>query len=225
MPNVQGQPFATNTGPIRLQRDYSIALETGAVITAQTAAFLTLRLKTPSTENQDQFSALNTILTPDDPDATSALGTPIYGQLILGRNDGELNTYTDAQGNAGYYRTMILDCALVDVDFNSKVVITNIQGLKTSIKEFISSGDNDITITGIYNSTPNVAPKEFILNLNALFSAPVPIPVYHYKLELLNINYIVIMPGTSMPSMEGGYATQTFTIKAITDSPMTQMLP
>ena len=162
----------------------------------------------------------------DTPDGISPLGTPIYGRITLGTTDPNgTNSYTDAQGNAGSYQTVELDCALVTVDFNNKVVVTNIQGLPQSIKEFMSNGDNDVTITGLYNSTPGVAPLEFMLNLNKIFSAPLPIPVENYYLNNLDIYYIVIMPGTQMGQTEGGYATQAFTIKAITDTPSNEMLP
>lgn len=145
--------------------------------------------------------------------------------IILGDPENTTNEYVDAQGVKGSYETVELDCAIAVVDFNPHVVLTNIQGLKQTIKEFISSGDNDITITGIYNDTPGVAPIDFIKNLSDMFNAPVPIPVTHYYLNELGIYYIVIMPGTQMGQEQGRYATQTFTIHAISDVPMDKMLP
>ena len=154
----------------------------------------------------------------------TSLGGMAY-PIVLGDPENTTNEYTDNQGVKGSYETIELDCAVATVDFNPHVVLTNIQGLSQTIKEFISSGDNDITITGIYNSTPGVAPIEFIKNLSDLFNAPVPIPVTHYYLNELGITHIVIMPGTQMGQEQGRYATQTFTIQAISDVPMDKMLP
>ena len=162
--------------------------------------------------------------TPDGRTTGTLKNMPIYGKIILGKEDGS-NNWTDAQGNTGSYNTVELDCAICTIDFNSQVVKTNIQGLGYSIKEFISSGDNDITIEGRYDSTPSVAPMDFIINLGLLFSAPVPIPVTNYFLNANNIYYIVCVPGCQLPQEQGGYSYQKFTIKAISDVPNTTMLP
>ena len=213
-----------------IRPDNSMLLETGAVTAAQIAAFQLLRLPNPPNypTNQNQFDSFftpKTYVPADTPDGYGPLGTPIYGSIILGDPDLLDNKYTDAQGNQSSYKTIELDCAICTVDYNNKVVRTDIQGLPYSITEFMSSGDNDITITGIYNSTPGVAPMDFIIALSKLFSAGVSIPVQNYFLNAQNIYYIKIMPGSSLPQTEGGYATQTFTIKALSDVPMNSMLP
>lgn len=227
-PQILKAQLVNNTGkPLKPQEDLSMLGHTGAVVGMQSSAFALLRLGAGDPVKRSQFAenqGVNAFPEYDTPDAVSKLGTPVYGRIVLGDTEKE-NTYTDAQGRQGSYQTVELDCALVTVEFNSKIVSTNIQGLGQTIKEFISSGDNDITIQGIYNSTPGVAPIDFIINMGRIFSAPVPIPVNNYYLNSLNIFYIVIFPGTTMGQLEGGYATQTFTIKAVSDVPMLQMLP
>lgn len=222
---IQGKYLPEPTKPLRPFPDPSMPNTTINVSAGQSAAFLLLN---DGLNFSNRFPIIAAEM--DKPDAYSAMGTPVYGRIVLGEDgadgtDGNLNKYTDAQGAEQSYRTVELDCALVTVDFNKKVVVTNIQGLDDPIVEFISNGGNDVTITGIFNSTPGVAPLEFISNLNSIFDASVPIPVTNYYLNLLNINYIVIMPGTSMGQLEAGYATQTFTIKALSTTPMTEMLP
>ena len=226
MLNFQGQYLGFYAGPEQPMPDYSMPAETAVITAAQSAAFLLLNLPKPYLERLNRFKTRFPpgSYNPDSPEGSSLLNTPVYGRIILGK-DGQSNDYTDAQGKAGTYQTIDLDCALCSVEFNNKVVVTNIQGLPTSIKEFISNGDNDVTITGIYNKTPGVAPLDFIMNLNDLFRAPVPIPVTNYYLNHLNIYYIVIMPGTSMAQEQGQYSSQSFTIKAVSDVPMTEMLP
>lgn len=177
----------------------------------------------------------NGFVEPDEPDGYSGNGRtsltdstlpgqPIYGKIILGDPNKSANEWTDAQGVTSSYQTVELDCAICTIDFNNQVIKTDIQGLPYSVKEFMSSGDNDITITGIYNSTPGVAPIDFIINLNDLFSAGVAIPVQNYFLNNNNIYWIVIMPGTSLPQEQGGYAYQKFTIKALSDVPPTDTI-
>lgn len=174
---------------------------------------------------------LNSTLNYVEPDNIEEMGgrrTELGGiayPIILGDKDSDTNTYIDNQGVERSYPTVYLDCALCTVDFETNVVMTKIQGLPKSIKEFISEGDCPITITGIYNSTQGVAPMDFIIALKAIFSANVPIPVTNYFLNAMDINYIVIMQGTQLPQLEGGYSTQTFTIKAYDDIPYTDILP
>lgn len=222
---LQTHNFPIKNDKIRPQPDYSMPLATVAFTAAQTAAFLLLQENVNISDSGISLSKIGYV--PDQPDGYSPLGTPVYGRIILGKTGaGESNTYTDAQGKTGSYQTVELDCALVNaVDFNRKVVVTNIQGLDDPIIEFISNGGNDISISGIFNSTPGVAPFDFIFNLSSIFNATVPIPITNYYLNLLNIFYIVIMPGTTMGQLEGGYATQMFTIKALSVTPMTEMLP
>ena len=222
-----GQYLKEDGTPMRPSADLSMFGTTAVVAAGQSAAFTLLNIPIPNFQDQNQFQRRfqdPDNYRPDAPDGYSILNTPVYGRIVLGK-DGEENKYTDAQGNAGSYQTVELDCAICSVDFNNKVVVTEIQGLPTSIKEFISNGDSDVTITGIFNSTPGVAPIDFIMALNNIFKAPVPIPVTNYYLNSLEIYYIVIMPGTSLGQTEGGYASQTFTIKAISDVPMTELLP
>jgi len=163
---------------------------------------------------------------PDQRDATSDIGTPIYGRIVLGENnDGFSNDYTDNQGNPQSYPTLVIDCAIIVVDYNQQVIRTNIQGRGNSIKEYISSGDNDVTITGIFTSLADQAPYDFINAINNIFNASVSIPVTNTYLNLLGINYLVLMPGCQLPQVQGGIAIQNFTIKAVSDTPLTAWLP
>lgn len=202
--------------------------ETIGVGALQKTLFGKLNIPTLSKQPDNNFDVLARDYagadTPDSYSAGTLAGMPIYGKIILGNESGS-NTWTDAQGNAGSYQTVELDCAICNIDFNNQVVRTEIQGLPYSVKEFMSSGDNDVTITGIFNSTPDVAPMDFIINLSLLFAAPVPIPVTNYFLNANNIYYIVCMPGCQLPQEKGGYSYQKFTIKAISDVPPTSMLP
>ena len=201
-----------------------VAAASTALGLVQTGAFAILNIPKPTVVNNNQFVGMDMTYNSDSPDGISKLNTGVFGKIILGE-DGKENRWTDQQGNEGSYQTVELDCAIVDIQFNKNVVKTEIQGLNQSIKEYISSGDRSITITGRFDSTPGVAPIDFIQNMNRLFNAPVPIPVSNYYLNINNIYYIVIMPGTRMWQTQAGYSSQEFTIEAVSDVPMTEMLP
>ena len=205
--------------------------ETLGLNVVQTAAFKAMVAASYAAQAANQpeptgmpIDSIPSYIQPDSPDGYSKLGLPIYGKVILGDENGN-NSYTDQQGNAGSFQTVEIDCAICEIEFNNQVVKTDIAGLNGSIKEFISGGDNDVTITGVFNNTRGVAPLDFITNLNKMFSAPVSIPVTNYFLNANNIYYIVVMPGTSLPQQTGQYSTQVFTIKAISDNPINTMFP
>jgi hypothetical protein len=174
---------------------------------------------------------------PDTPEIISSIGTPQYGTVILGSLSGiatvptkkiyknSANDYKDALGNNGSYPTIVLDIALVTVKFNNQVIRTTIQGLPYTIKEYISGSDYDITITGTFSNPVNQAPLDFIAAMNDMLNAPVSIPVTNYFLNNFNIYYLVIMPGCSLPQLQGEYSNQTFSISAVSDVPVTTILP
>ena len=230
--NLSTAPLPYLKGYFRPGADGAMAASTLGVTALQTAAFTLLNIPRLTPEQQNRFKrALEDPQSyqPDEPDGYAANGMPVYGRIILGKANpdgtGGVNRYTDAQDRESFYQTVELDCALVNVEYNNKVVETFIQGLGDSIKEFISTGSRSITITGIFNSTPGVAPMEFINNLNLLFTAQVPIPVTNYMLNQMNVFYVVIMPGSAMWQSEGSYATQAFSIQCVSDLPTTEMLP
>lgn len=166
--------------------------------------------------------------TPDEPDALSQqTGMPIYGRVILGEGqDGDINTYIDFQGNQQIYTTTTLDQAIITVDYNPQVIVTNIQGRNGSVKEYISNGDSNINITGLFTSgRVDESPINFIDNINSVISAGVSIPITNKYLNLLGIERIVVMSGTSLPQTISGYSQQQYTIVAISDIPQTDPLP
>jgi hypothetical protein len=182
----------------------------------------------PKATNYGNEINLGGTYTPDNPDALSQqTGMPIYGRVILGEGlEGDLNTYTDYQGNQQIYNTIYLDQAIVTADYNQQVIITNIQGRNGSIKEYISSGDLNVNITGLFTSgRADESPINFIDSMARIMQASVSIPITNKYLNLLGVERIVIMPGSSMPQTIGGYSQQQYTIVAISDIPTNEILP
>lgn len=226
VPNIRAIYSGGNNTPERLQDSgLLIATETGVLTAAQAAAFNLLRLPSnPNGNDNSQFSSIQSTFTGDEPEGTSMLGTPVFGRIILGL-DGQENRFTDSQGVEGSFTTIELDCALVDIQNNKNVITTNIQGLNQTIKEYISNADESVTITGRFDSVVGVAPIEFIQNFSKMLRAPIPIPVTNYFLNNNNIFYLVVMPGSRVWQAEGGYAYQEFVIEALSDVPLSEMLP
>lgn len=154
----------------------------------------------------------------DKEDAVSKIGTPIYGRIIFGSGEvGSKNTYYDYQGVKGTYTTMQLDSAIVTANFNQIVIKTQIQGRRGTVKEYISSGDMDISITGVFSDNPDTFPETFISQLNALLNAPTTIPINNKFLNLLGINTIVFVDGCQLPQSEGSYSNQRYVLRALSD--------
>ena len=74
-------------------------------------------------------------------DATSYLGTPVYGQIII-----PSQTYTNLQGDDIETEEIIINTALINVTQANEVVTTSIQGRPGTIKEYINLKDYSITI-------------------------------------------------------------------------------
>ena len=154
----------------------------------------------------------------DKEDAISKIGTPIYGRIIFGSGEvGSENTYYDYQGVKGTYTTMQLDSAVVTANFNQIVIKTQIQGRRGTVKEYISSGDMDISITGVFSDNPDTFPEKFVSQLNALLNAPTTIPINNKFLNLLGINTIVFVDGCQLPQSEGSYSNQRYVLRALSD--------
>jgi len=165
------------------------------------------------------------------------IGTQAFNKITLGNINTaisetvmyyayEKNQYTDAQGNGRSYSTVILDSALINVTFNNQVIKTQIQGLPYTIKEYISGSDLDISITGKFSTNdPYLSVSDFYTALAILLNAATSIPVTNTYLNKLGVYNIVIMPSCSLPQNIGEYTQQTYTINAVSDVPVTTILP
>jgi len=165
-------------------------------------------------------------------DDIGALGLPIYGTIILGADkdyaanydgvtgfsDGSEIQYTGLDGNTYSLKPLRLNLALINVTMTHNIVVTQIQGKKGTVKEYMGLGDYDITITGTFASpSPLHSPTDWRKSFHDLVSAPISMPVVSAHLnDIFNIHNIVIQP-VDFPQSQGSYNSQDFTIHALSD--------
>lgn len=161
---------------------------------------------------------INQAVTIDKPLYTSALGTPVLADLTFGIGEpGAINTYTDESGNQGSFETVRLETVLISLNQSKNIVKTQIQGRAGTIKEYVGLGDYSLSINGILTGSNGSYPKDQLMALKTVLTAPISIPVVSWYLQMFDIDFIVI-DGFDADQAEGAYSQQAFTINACSDT-------
>lgn len=151
----------------------------------------------------------------DDIVGVSKLGTPIYDNLII--EDG---SYISNNNQTVEYEGVILNTVLISVSQTKNVVKTAINGRNGTIKEFVSSGDYNISVGGLFTSdSPIIYPEKEVLILNNIFSVPDSLKVTSKYLNRLGI-YEIVIEDFSLRQKTGYYNVQEFTFRAISEVPL-----
>jgi hypothetical protein len=171
-----------------------------------------------SVKQKDSNPYKDKIVDPSTPDAAiaiSSLGTPVYSNLEI-----EGGSYTDDNGNTIQYPSIRVDSALFIVSQSKNIVKTAVQGRNGTVKEFISDGDYQISISGsISGKGNNIYPKDDVAALDKILKAPVALAVTSWYLNQLGIHSIVV-EYYSLPQQPGRNAQQDFQISAVSDTPV-----
>jgi hypothetical protein len=115
---------------------------------------------------------------------------------------------------------IILDTVLVDIKRSKNIVETAVNGMDGTVKEFISSGDYQLTFTGaIVNKAGKGYPFSDVQKLQYILNSPPVVSVESELLSLFNIYKMVIRHG-SYPPREGFTNTQLFAFDAVSDEPI-----
>lgn len=130
-------------------------------------------------------------------------GLPIYMPLVLESVDG-IDDY-------------LFDSAFVEISRQKNIVITNVQGRDTSVKEFINNGDFTITVSGIIAQREIGYPKDLVSQFNEFMSYKGSVPVVHEVLNMLGVNEIVVTD-YSLPADNFANAQQ-YSFNAISEVP------
>lgn len=169
------------------------------------------RLKPPSiqelvTENVDERIG------------TSYLGTPIFSNIEF-----PPAIFTDLDGVETIFEGIVIDTVLMNVNQTKIIPKTQIAGKPGTVKEFISDGDFDISITGalitettLLNSFKNRYPREQIKTLFDLLKAQESVKVRAEFLQQFEINSVVVEK-YAFPQTKGNRDKQLFTIKMVSD--------
>jgi len=152
----------------------------------------------------------------DELSLRSALGTRVYSNILF-----KGGSYLDAEtGEQVTYFPLRIDTVLIDVANQKDIVRTAIKGKEYTVKEYISSGDTAITITGKIVSTGiNKYPRSDVQKLIKLSNVPQAIEVESWVLAQEGVFYIVIKY-IDKPQTAGSFSEQAFTIQAYSDPPL-----
>lgn len=161
------------------------------------------------------IAANNLNIVTDPTDATSLMGTPIYGSLFIQRPSyttfefNELtNEYVEVPNALDYNRPVgavsndtldttigfFLNGVIIDATVNKTIVKTEIIDYKGTVKEYIGESDMTITIRGyVASQNPDQYPDEDARLIKSYASAPIPLKVVNTFLnDILGVNQIVV---------------------------------
>lgn len=152
-------------------------------------------------------------------DKQSWLGTPVYDLLRI-----PAFSYTDNNGQQVNIGAAIdFETVLLEVSQTKNIVTTAVQGRNGTVKEYISEGDYQISITGVISSKfNNVAPFEsditYVNSVFAMLKANVAIPVACNFLDMFQINSMVVLD-YKFNQIEGARNTIGFSMNCLSDEP------
>lgn len=169
----------------------------------------------PQPKNDYQISQAVTI---DKALYSSVLGTPVLADLTLGNpKDGAVNSYADDNGNIIAFPTIKFVTVLITINQTKNIVKTQIQGRAGTVKEYVGLGDYQVTINGILTNLNGSYPKDQLVALKDLLTAPISIEATSWFLQIFGIDYLVI-DSFDIEQGEGEYSQQAFSISASSDN-------
>lgn len=115
-------------------------------------------------------------------------GLPIWDTVTL-----VSPAYTDDNGSPIPSQRMTLDLALIEVSNDRNIVKTQVAGRNGTVKEYMSDGDNGVTIRGsLVSDTANLPPIELLEAFQFITSVPVTLTVESNFLEYMRVFDLVI---------------------------------
>lgn len=157
---------------------------------------------------------------------TSYLGTPVFAniELIPGEytnKDGDKVPYGEILKNSENGQTFRIDTVLMDVSATKQIIKTNIQGVRGSVKEYISLGDYNIKFRGaLVDENGRRYPEEQALQLREYLEAETTIGIASRFLnDIFKIDNIVV-EDFNFPQVEGFQNMCFFEFTAVSDDPI-----
>lgn len=174
----------------------------------------------------------------------SQYGNPIYNYLLIkGESATEtqtrsqlstlssfrVNYQNDKNGNPNTWEVLdkdlsvenrafpaiFMDSALMVVDKKKNIVKTKVVNRDSTRKEYISSGDYSVKISGVFTTNEsNVYPVSDVEALIRACEAPIPLEIVSPYLFRFGITKLVV-ESYSFPQERGSYASQKFSISCI----------
>lgn len=176
-------------------------------------AIKTVFLKT--SKQPTQYSA-------DIPDGHSLLGTPIYDRVTFYGNGpgGSIMYYDIATKKPVVVPKLNIDIALINVTKVIQVVKTNVAGANGTVKQYISLGDYQVSINGVFTSeVPDTRPEDVLRQLNLLTSCPTEVQVGSHFLSTFGITCVVFDGEQNFNMEESQRDVQRFTLNCLSETP------
>lgn len=134
-------------------------------------------------------------------------GTTMWDNLVIVNQDPNVNL-----GN------LRIDMVLITVSQTKNIIKTAIQGVNGTVKEYISDGDYQISITGAFFGRENEYPEDDVLLLLDYLKQHNALRVQSEFLQLFDIDDIVV-ENYRFDAKEGMNNAQFFEISAISEIP------
>jgi len=113
------------------------------------------------------------------------------------------------------FPAVFMDSAIITVSKKKNIVKTKVVNHDSSRKEYISSNDYDIKITGAFTTNEaNIYPTSDVEALIRACEAPIPLDIISPYLFRFGITKMVI-ESFSFPQERGSYASQKFSISCV----------
>lgn len=140
---------------------------------------------------------------------------------FMGNNpDGSLSYYDLATQQVVTIPKMQIPIALCTVTKNIKVVATDIAGRNGTIKQYINTGDYDVSIKGIFTTgVSDKYPEAAMVHLNKITNASVAVKVASNYLHMFGITYLVFTKCEFEQYEDAGRDEQKFTLQCLSDIP------
>lgn len=171
-----------------------------------------------------QGTGLNPLNVDDELKPTTdkgTLGLPVFGGIVL-----KAGSYLDKNGETVNYgkdgaQDLLLECCLIEVGMQRRIITTEIQGKSNSVKQFISNGDYAVTIKGVISSSiPNVYPDADMRALQTFCNAEDAVKVQcPYLQDFFQISSLVVQYA-HFHQLEGNITVQPFELKCLSDEPV-----
>lgn len=159
---------------------------------------------------------------------TSWLGTPVYDMVVFDSityedPDAKISESAALQGGKGTPKRTLakleLETCLIELNKTKNIVTTAVQGRNGTVKEYISDGDFQISITGVLTSKyNNVPPRELISLLHDFCRANKAIPISSNFLNYFEI-YQAVITDLTINQIEGARNTVSVSINLLSDTP------
>jgi len=184
-----------------------------------------------------RFAGERAIITADEARKKQQGNNPFNGQINAGQSDtpllykSELGTqvmadvtfksvsWTDVKGKRHVTKQQTFQAILIDLTFPRNIVKTEIQGRNGAVKEYIGEGDAQIAFRGVITGQNGQYPESKVQDLMQLLKAPIPIEVICSYLNNKGV-FSIVFEDRTLSQEEGGYSYQTFSLNAISDTPI-----